>query len=541
MARLAPKPPVARTTGVPSAGSSRSAERKWGVPAARVSVATRPSTSNRRPVVRGLSVSRSVTGAPSASSQSRSASRRSNTRRCSWGSPSGHSARKSSKRRWRQTTPLESRIDPPARGSFSSSRTTAPRRRACAAATRPAMPAPATIRSGMARTLLQREAGLVLDVLDADAVRAAHEDGQRVGGVLYVVDLPSVLLGLLLDRRGRVDEHGEVVEQLALALLAAAALEADDLVGDRGDAVAAVEAELGEPLGAHRGVGHAQDDVVEVVVEVVRILDEAHAQAAGSGEGHQAGARALEVDDGVAEAPGRRLEVVDAQDDALEHARVARALGVEERELAAAGIGADEGEVVGALDLVRAGAIEQESGQGRPLVGPEGDVVEGPQLGNSSCPTGRDRSLDGVTAPSWPSMSLYSCTRSLNAFSGSGTPSASSRATASGEGLSTVVVARIAKKPTARVAIAWMATATASSHHEPVMTEQRAPITIAAARVMPISVRLPARKALSGSPCSTSRRGRCPSGTSTRSEPTASRSSSLSTRLASGHSSGSSK
>src|SRR3954447_10148061 len=304
MARLAAKPPVASTTGVPLPGSSRKAERKRGGPAARVSAATTPSTSNRRPVVRGLSVSRSVTGAPSASSQSRSASRRSNTRRCSSGSPSGHSARKSSKRRWRQTTPLESRIDPPARGSFSSSRTPAPRRRACAAATRPAMPAPATIRSGMARTLLQREAGLVLDVLDAYAVRAAHEDGQRVGGVLYVLDLPSVLLGLLLDRRGGVDEHGEVVEQRALALLVAAALEADDLVGDRGDAVAAVEAELGEPLGAQRGVGHAQDDVVEVVVEVVRILDEAHAQAAGSGEGHQAATRALEVDDGVAEEAG---------------------------------------------------------------------------------------------------------------------------------------------------------------------------------------------------------------------------------------------
>src|SRR3954447_15239814 len=277
MARLAAKPPVASTTGVPLPGSSRKAERKRGGPAARVSAATTPSTSNRRPVVRGLSVSRSVTGAPSASSQSRSASRRSNTRRCSSGSPSGHSARKSSKRRWRQTTPLESRIDPPARGSFSSTSTAAPRRRACAAATRPAMPAPATIRSGMARTLLQREAGLVLDVLDADAVGAAHEDGQRVGGVLDVVDLPSVLLGLLLDRRGGVDEHGEMVEQRALALLAAAALEAHDLVGDGSDAVAAVEAELGEALRAQCRVRHAQDDVVEAVVDVVGIFAQAPA------------------------------------------------------------------------------------------------------------------------------------------------------------------------------------------------------------------------------------------------------------------------
>src|SRR5215212_5636859 len=388
MARLAAKPPVASTTAVPSPGSSRKAERKRAGPAAWLSAATRPSTSNRRPAVRGLPVSRSITGAPSASSQSRSASRRSNTVRCSSGMPPGHSARKSSKRRWRQTTPLESRIDPPARGSFSSSRTTAPRRRACAAATRPAMPAPATIRSGMARTLLQREAGLVLDVLDADAVGAAHEDGERVGRILGVVDLPSVLLGLLLDRRGGVDEHGEVVEQRALALLATTGLEANDLVGDGGDPVAAVEAELGEPLRAQCRVGHAQDDVVEVVVEVVGVLDEAHAQPARGGEGHEAVARALEADNGIAEAPGRRLEVVDAQDDALEHAGVA------------GGVGADQGEVVGALDLVRAGAVEQEAGQCRPLVGPEGDVVEGAQLGHSSCPTGRDRSLDGVTAPS---------------------------------------------------------------------------------------------------------------------------------------------
>ena len=62
----------------------------------------------------------------------------------STGSPAGHSCRNSSALRCLQITPLESSIDPPARSPFSRTSGAAPSSRARAAATRPAIPAPAT-------------------------------------------------------------------------------------------------------------------------------------------------------------------------------------------------------------------------------------------------------------------------------------------------------------------------------------------------------------------------------------------------------------
>jgi len=49
---------------------------------------------------------------------------------------------------WRHTNPLESSIEPPGRSPFSSTTTSAPSSRARAAAHSPAIPAPATTRSG---------------------------------------------------------------------------------------------------------------------------------------------------------------------------------------------------------------------------------------------------------------------------------------------------------------------------------------------------------------------------------------------------------
>ena len=53
------------------------------------------------------------------------------------GVAAGHSLRNASQSRWRQITPLESSMEPPARSPFSSSSTSAPRARASAAAARP--------------------------------------------------------------------------------------------------------------------------------------------------------------------------------------------------------------------------------------------------------------------------------------------------------------------------------------------------------------------------------------------------------------------
>src|SRR4051812_36692041 len=254
--RLAPKPPVARMSGPPPSEGSTTGAPSRASPAAATSASVSPSGAKRSPVVSGLPVSRSTTGAPSDSSQRRSSSRRSKRTRWRRSSPPGQSARKRPKSRWRQITPLDSRIDPPAWSSFSSTSGRAPRRRASAAATRPAMPAPATVRSFKGSD--QREAWLVLDVLDADARRPAQEHRERVRGVLDVVDLHPALLGLTLDLAGRVDQQRDVVEQRALAAVALALDDAQLAIGDREIAAAPLEAH-GLQLGQGRvAIGQPQ-------------------------------------------------------------------------------------------------------------------------------------------------------------------------------------------------------------------------------------------------------------------------------------------
>ena len=137
----AANPPVARTHR--GARQRASAARPSRISPA--SAATIEPVSNRRPTVRGLPVSRWVTTAPRASSQSRSPSSRSNTSRWS----SGIAARalgaepsrtRGGARRRRRTSASPRRRTSP----FSSCSTSAPRSRASAAAASPAMPAPAT-------------------------------------------------------------------------------------------------------------------------------------------------------------------------------------------------------------------------------------------------------------------------------------------------------------------------------------------------------------------------------------------------------------
>ena len=64
----------------------------------------------------------------------------------------------------------------------------------------------------------------------------------------------------------------------------------------------------------------------------------------------------------------RRVEVAHAQRDALERAALARALGVEQRQLAELGVDADERERVGLLDHVHAEVVAEEAGQRLALV-----------------------------------------------------------------------------------------------------------------------------------------------------------------------------
>ena len=119
-------------------------------PPARPASRSSARVSKRLPIVRGLPVSCSRTGAPSDSShcdglvellddQSPAArGRRRGTR---------HGSSRAS--RWRQMTPLERSIEPPGRSPFSRTSGSAPSSRARAAATRPAMPAPRIARSAI--------------------------------------------------------------------------------------------------------------------------------------------------------------------------------------------------------------------------------------------------------------------------------------------------------------------------------------------------------------------------------------------------------
>ena len=66
----------------------------------------------------------------------------------------------------------------------------------------------------------------MLDVLDADALRAPHEHCSRVGGVDDVVD-DVALLGLGDHRIDLVDEHRDVVQQRLVRLTGIAGMKLD--------------------------------------------------------------------------------------------------------------------------------------------------------------------------------------------------------------------------------------------------------------------------------------------------------------------------
>ena len=71
-----------------------------------------------------------------------------------------------------------------------------------------------------------------------------------------------------------------------------------------------------------------------------------------------------------------RLEVLHPQDHPLERPALARAVGVEERQLAELRVDSDQREGVGLLDHVHAEVVAQERGQWPAIVDPEGHVVQ---------------------------------------------------------------------------------------------------------------------------------------------------------------------
>ncbi len=222
----------------------------------------------------------------------------------------------------------------------------------------------------------QREAGLVLDVLDADAVGPAEEHRERVRCVDDVLDVEPARAGLLLDLPGAVHEEGQVVEERALALVRIPLAQLDVAVVD-GEAGCpfTLETEVGEARGGGLRVGHRQHHVVEVGSCRRAVLDDGECEPlrCADDEGLSVALRGIA---GLREPGARLLEARDPDDNPLEHASLTGPLGGEERHLATPRVPADQRERIGAIDHMHAAAVREQPRQLVAFCGPEGDVVE---------------------------------------------------------------------------------------------------------------------------------------------------------------------
>ena len=114
--------------------------------------------------------------------------------------------------------------------------------------------------------------------------------------------------------------------------------------------------------------------MVEVVLDLGLRLDETEPQPFEDVEVRST-VRPLDVD-GV-QSLQRRLEVVDAKRYVLQRTPLPRPLGLEERQLAAPRVRADECELVGALDDVHREPLGREVRDPLAVRDPEGDVIQG--------------------------------------------------------------------------------------------------------------------------------------------------------------------
>ena len=101
----------------------------------------------------------------------------------------------------------------------------------------------------------EREARLVLDVLELDPVGAPDEDGERVGGVDDVGDLEPARPRLALDVGGAVDEERQMVEERPVDLGRSTAVDDELLAGDPEVVAVALEPELLESDDGRVGLG----------------------------------------------------------------------------------------------------------------------------------------------------------------------------------------------------------------------------------------------------------------------------------------------
>ena len=200
------------------------------------------------------------------------------------------------------------------------------------------------------------------------------------------VDLDAELLGLGLVLLDRVDEDAEVVEQRPLRRARIALPQLEPGAADLQPAVVAGREAERLPLdGRGGGVGRDERDVVEVELGVGLGLDQHELEPLA------------QVDDRLA-----AVERGDAQADPLEGAALARAFGVEQRQLPAPRVGAEQREPLRLLDHAEpdpAGGL----GHPRAVGDPERDVIERPGLHLSRIavgPTASSRLPRAGAAPS---------------------------------------------------------------------------------------------------------------------------------------------
>ena len=235
----------------------------------------------------------------------------------------------------------------PGRSPFSSTTVSAPSSRARPPRRGRAMPAPATV-SGAQR----RENEALCSTYSSLTRSGPQTKTANVFGAstTSATSTPSSCAGA-----GRVDEHAEVVEQRPLGL-AGVALRRSSRNAPPTSTLARAgrrEARTGASRGGGLGVGREERDVVEVVLDLGRALDEGHPEPLADVEDLRRPGRKQR-------ASGR--EVGDAQADVRERPGLARALGVEQRQLAAPRVGADEREALGPLDHVHAEVARREVG-----------------------------------------------------------------------------------------------------------------------------------------------------------------------------------
>ena len=192
---------------------------------------------------------------------------------------------------------------------------------------------------------------------------------------------------------GRVDEDGEVVEERLFRSARLTGMELDPgpahlhartpgRAGRRG-----TEPERAVLRRRRLGIGGAERDVVEVVVEVGVCLDETERDAFCQLEVRLALAPPLDVE-AFGQLGQRALEIAHPEGDVLERTALPRRVGGEERQLPAPRVGADERERIGPVDHVHPEMRDRKARDGVAVREPVGDVIESFRVHDRRCSPG---------------------------------------------------------------------------------------------------------------------------------------------------------